>query len=126
MASTFKYEWGRFKEGWLSLVHENPLSIFWAVMVTILYWFCYLILAPLIFWAIGKPSLFCLLDRLAIVFNFAQVFIPTPGGSGGSELVLVYIFKNLIGPARVGTFILLWKIYTFFSTLVIGGFFSGS
>jgi uncharacterized protein (TIRG00374 family) len=118
-----QYEWVRFKEGWLLLLHKNPLSIFWAVIVTILYWFFYLILAPLIFWAIGKSTSFVDLIGWQLLFNFAQIFIPTPGGSGGSELVLVYLFKNLIGAARVGTFVLLWKIYTFFSTLVMGGFF---
>jgi uncharacterized protein (TIRG00374 family) len=82
-----------------------------------------LILAPLIFWAIGKSTSFVDLIGWQLLFNFAQIFIPTPGGSGGSELVLVYLFKNLIGAARVGTFVLLWKIYTFFSTLVMGGFF---
>jgi glycosyltransferase 2 family protein len=117
------HEWGRFKEGWLLLVRDNPLSIVWAVAATIIYWIFYLLLAPLIFWAIGQPVSFVSLIGRQLVFNFAQVFIPTPGGSGGSELVLVYLFRNLIGPARVGTFILLWKIYTFFSTLLMGGFF---
>jgi glycosyltransferase 2 family protein len=117
------HEWGRFQEGWLLLVHENPLSICWAVMATTIYWFFYLLLAPLIFWAIGKPVSFISLIGWQLFYNFAQVFIPTPGGSGGSELVLVYLFRDLIGPARVGTFILLWKIYTFFSTLLMGGFF---
>ena len=119
----FRHEWERFKEGWLILMRQNPKSLFIAVTATIFYWFFYLLLAPLIFWAMGRMISFFQLIGWQLLFNFAQVFIPTPGGSGGSELVLVYIFKNIIGPSRVGTFVLLWKIYTFFSTLVVGSFF---
>jgi uncharacterized protein (TIRG00374 family) len=118
-----QHEWARFKEGWLLLLHQHPFSIFWAVIATILYWFFYLILAPVIFWAMGRAISFFDLIGWQLLFNFAQVFIPTPGGSGGSELVLVYLFRNLIGSTRVGTFVLLWKIYTFFSTLILGSFF---
>ncbi len=119
----FRHEWERFKEGWLTLMRQNPKSLFIAVTATIFYWFFYLLLAPLIFWAMGRMISFFQLIGWQLLFNFAQVFIPTPGGSGGSELILVYIFKNIIGPSRVGTFVLLWKMYTFFSTLVVGSFF---
>jgi conserved hypothetical protein len=118
-----RHEWNRFKEGWMLLLHQHPLSIFWAIVAVICYWFFYLILAPVIFWALGKAVSFFDLIGWQLLFNFAQIFIPTPGGSGGSELILVYLFKNLIGVARVGTFVLLWKIYTFFSTLILGSFF---
>jgi uncharacterized protein (TIRG00374 family) len=118
-----KHEWFRFKEGWMLLLHRHPASIFWAVIAAIFYWFFYLLLAPIIFWAMGKAISFFELISWQLLFNFAQVFIPTPGGSGGSELVLVYLFKNLIGSGRVGTFVLLWKAYTFFSTLLVGSIF---
>ncbi len=116
-------EWSLFKESWLLLVRENPNSIFWAVIATIMYWFFYLLLAPIIFWAIGKPISFFYLISWQLLFNFGQIFIPTPGGSGGSELLLLYLFRNLTGPARVGTFVLLWKTYTFYSTLIAGGYY---
>jgi glycosyltransferase 2 family protein len=119
----FQGEWERFKEGCLMLIHQHPVSIFWAIIATIMYWFFYLLLAPIIFWAMGQSISFFQLIGWQLIFNFAQTFIPTPGGSGGSELVLVYLFRNLIGATRVGTFVLLWKIYTFFSTLIIGSFF---
>lgn len=110
-----------FKEGWLLLVKENPASILWATFSTVIYWFFYLWLVPLILWAIGRPGSYVNLILWQLFFNFIQILIPTPGGSGGSELVLTYLFKNLTGPAKIGTFVVLWKIYTFFSTLIIGG-----
>jgi glycosyltransferase 2 family protein len=119
----FKHEWERFQEGWLSLFHHHPKRLWLAITATILYWFFYLLLAPLIFWAMGRMVSFFELIGLQLLFNFAQVFIPTPGGSGGSELLLVYIFKNILGVSRAGTFVLLWKSYTFFSTLIVGSFY---
>lgn len=117
------HEWALFKEGWLLLVHDNPVSIIRAVGATVVYWFFYLLLAPLVLWSMGKPVSFESTIGLQLLFNFGQIFIPTPGGSGGSELLLLYMFKPLTGHARAGTFVLLWKMYTFFSTLIAGGFF---
>jgi uncharacterized protein (TIRG00374 family) len=118
-----QHEWNQFKEGWSLLSQQHPLSIVWAIAAAVMYWLCYLIIAPMIFWAMGKTISFFDLIGWQLLFNFAQIFIPTPGGSGGSELILVYLFKNLTGASRIGTFVLLWKIYTFFSTLLVGSFF---
>jgi glycosyltransferase 2 family protein len=112
-----------FKEGWLMLLRVNPVLLLWAVFSTIVYWLLYLLLIPLIIWAIGKPVSFVSVISWQLLYNFAQIFIPTPGGSGGSELILSYLFRNLIGADRLGFFVLVWKTYTFFSSLLVGGFY---
>ena len=117
------HEWIRFKEGWLLLTRENPLFILGAALATVAYWLFYLLLAPIITWAIGNPVSFWQLIGLQLVYNFAQLLVPTPGGSGGSELLLSYLFRNVSGAGRIGLFVLLWRGYTFFSSLIFGGFF---
>jgi uncharacterized protein (TIRG00374 family) len=117
------HEFAMFKEGWNLLVKENPVSIFRALAATVAYWLFYLLLAPIVVWALGKKASFLGIMGWQLFFNFAQLLIPTPGGSGGSELLLSYFFKNITGAALVGVFVLFWKIYTFFSTLVIGSWF---
>lgn len=112
-----------FKEGWMMLSRGNPGRIFWAAFATTAYWFLYLLLAPLIIWALGKPVSFWKLIGAQLIFNLAQLFVPTPGGSGGSELILSYFFRSYTGIALVGLFVLVWKVYTFYSTLLLGGFF---
>jgi len=112
-----------FKEGWNLLVRENPASIIRALAATIIYWMFYLSLAPIVIWALGKKVSFLGIMGWQLFFNFAQILIPTPGGSGGSELMLSYFFKNITGAGMVGIFVLFWKIYTFFSTLIIGSWF---
>lgn len=116
-------EFTLFKEGWRLLVRENPLSIVWAMAATVIYWLFYLLLAPIVIWALGKNASFLGIMGWQLFFNFAQILIPTPGGSGGSELMLSYFFKNITGNGLVGLFVLFWKFYTFFSTLLIGSLF---
>jgi uncharacterized protein (TIRG00374 family) len=112
-----------FQEGWNLLIKKNPLSIVRALAATVIYWLFYLLLAPIVIWALGKKASFLGIMGWQLFFNFAQLLIPTPGGSGGSELLLSYFFKNITGAGLVGVFVLFWKIYTFFSTLLIGGWF---
>ncbi|HEX3047093.1 MAG TPA: lysylphosphatidylglycerol synthase transmembrane domain-containing protein, partial [Bacillota bacterium] len=119
----FRREYSVFKEGWRSLANQNPGRLIWAVFLTAIYWFFYLSLAPLVMVALGKSVSFISLMGEQLFFNLVQIFIPTPGGSGGSELIMSYLFRGIAGEARIGWFVLLWKIYTFFSTLIIGGYF---
>jgi uncharacterized protein (TIRG00374 family) len=119
----FRHEFSRFKEGWNLLFRENPWSILWAMAATVIYWLFYLMLAPIVIRALGKEASFLGIMGWQLFFNFAQLLIPTPGGSGGSELLLSLFFKNITGVSLVGVFVLFWKIYTFFSTLVIGAWF---
>jgi uncharacterized protein (TIRG00374 family) len=118
-----KDEWHRFKEGWLLLTRRNPLLMVGAGLATVAYWLFYLLLAPIIIWAMGNPVSFWRLIGLQLIFNFAQILVPTPGGSGGSELLLTYLFRGVVGGAGIGLFVLLWRGYTYFSSLIVGGFF---
>jgi uncharacterized protein (TIRG00374 family) len=119
----FRREYTVFKEGWRSLANQNPGRLIGTVVLSAIYWFFYLSLAPLVMMALGKPVSFISLMGEQLFFNLVQIFIPTPGGSGGSELIMSYLFRGITGAARIGWFVLLWKIYTFFSTLIIGGYF---
>ncbi len=118
-----RHEYVLFKEGWNLMVKENPANMLWAILATIIYWLFYLLLAPIVIWALGERVSFLGIMGWQLFINFAQIFIPTPGGSGGSELMLSYFFKGIVGAELIGVFVLLWKIYTFFSTLFIGSVF---
>lgn len=112
-----------FKEGSQLLIKSNWSAMFKAVMASISYWLFYLLLAPLILLAMGKTVNFFGLMYSQLFFNVAQAIIPTPGGSGGAEVLLSYLFHGITGDQGLGLFVLLWRIYTFFSSLLVGGFF---
>lgn len=112
-----------FKESSLLLFQSNWPAMFKAILTSISYWFFYLLLAPLILLAMGKSMDFYTLLYRQLVFNIVQPLIPTPGGSGGSEVLLSYLFRGLTGVQGLGLFVFIWRIYTFFSSLLIGGFY---
>lgn len=118
-----RQEFSLFKEGSLVLIKSNWSGMLKAIMASISYWFFYLLLAPLIILAMGKSVEFFGLIYNQLIFNVAQPLIPTPGGSGGAEVLLSYLFRGVIGAQGLGLFVLLWRIYTFFSSLLVGGFF---
>ncbi len=114
-------EWGRFKEGWRLLIREHPIAIVGASLATVAYWLFYLLLAPVIIWALGREASFLKLIGIQLIYNFAQLLVPTPGGSGGSEVILSYLFRGVCGPGRIAIFVLIWRGYTYFSSLIFGG-----
>lgn len=118
-----RHEFSLFKEGSLLLIKSNWPAMLKAIFASIAYWFFYLLLAPIILMAMGKPIEFFSLMYSQLIFNTVQTLIPTPGGSGGAEVLLTYLFRGITGAQGLGLFVLLWRIYTFFSSLLIGGFF---
>ncbi len=116
-------EFTLFKEGSSLLIQSNWLAMFKAVVASIIYWFFYLLLAPIIILAMNKAVEFFSLMYSQLFFNVVQTLIPTPGGSGGAEVLLSYLFRGITGARGLGLFVLLWRIYTFYSSLLVGGFF---
>lgn len=112
-----------FKEGSLLLIHSNWLVMLKAVLASIVYWFFYLLLAPIIILAMNKGVKFFSLMYSQLIFNVVQTLIPTPGGSGGAEVLLSYLFRGITGTQGLGLFVLLWRVYTFYSSLLVGGYF---
>lgn len=120
----WRREFGLFKLGLKELVARGPGAAALALGLTLAYWLFYLALAPIILLGLGVRAGFGYVLAGQLVFNFLQVLLPTPGGSGGSELFLLAIFGPLLAPGQAGVFILLWKLYTFHATLVLGGIFA--
>lgn len=118
-----RQEYFLFREGSSLLIKTNWPAMIQAVLASISYWFFYLILAPLILMAMGKTVDIIALVFRQLIFNAFLPVIPTPGGSGGSEVLLSYLFRGLTGAKGLGLFIFIWRIYTFFSSLLLGGFY---
>lgn len=118
-----RQEYFLFREGSALLIKTNWPAMIQAVLASISYWFFYLILAPLILIAMGKTVDIIALAFRQLIFNAVIPVIPTPGGSGGSEVLLSYLFRGLTGTQGLGLFIFIWRVYTFFSSLLLGGFY---
>ncbi|MEN3185304.1 MAG: lysylphosphatidylglycerol synthase transmembrane domain-containing protein [Atribacterota bacterium] len=59
--------------------------------------------------------------KLQIPTFFLFRLTPTPGGSGGIELALTSTFAPFLGDTHAGTLVFLWRIFSYYLTLVVGG-----
>jgi uncharacterized protein (TIRG00374 family) len=52
---------------------------------------------------------------------FGSFLIMTPGGSGGAEIAYSIVFKSIIPIHIIGVSLLIWRFYTFYLQIIIGG-----
>jgi len=57
----------------------------------------------------------------AIIFYISSAYIPTPGGSGTAEIEMFALFARLIPNPLIGTFIIMWRFFTHYFLLIVGG-----
>lgn len=119
----WRHEAAVFRRGLVETARGGPVRLLIICGLTIGYWFFYLMVAPIILWGMGLKVAWGYVLAAQLAHNFLQVLLPTPGGSGGSELLLLGVFAPVLRPGQAGVFVLLWKAYTFYSTLVLGGYF---
>lgn len=93
------------------------------VLQTMAYWALYLAVAPLLILSLGLPVPWEQVIAAQVIFNFAQIFFPTPGGSGGAELGMAYLFRGMVPSEDLGLFVLGWRFITFYLSLALGGWF---
>jgi len=57
----------------------------------------------------------------ALIFYIASAYIPTPGGSGTAEVGILALFAGLIPQPLIGVFIIMWRVFTHYSLIILGG-----
>ncbi len=116
-------EFRLFREGMDSLLSTGRRNFAWAIFYTLLYWIFYLAIAPIILLGLNVKVNLVRVLLAQIVFNIVQPFIPTPGGSGGSEVGFAYLFRGVVPRGKIGIFVGAWRFFTFWASLIVGGFF---
>jgi hypothetical protein len=109
-----------FNEG-IRILSGSWKDMFLAIVYTVLYWVFYLSLAPVLLAGLGVKITLPPVIIAQLVFNFIQPVIPTPGGSGGAELGFAYLFKFLVPGYLLAVFVAIWRFFTFYLSLIIGG-----
>ena len=64
-----------------------------------------------------------LLNIIALSSFVAMInaFLPMPGSSGGTEATFVLMFSTIFGKVDATSIMILWRLVTFYQTLIIGG-----
>lgn len=100
------------------------------LLLNLVYWLAYLSVGPFILTALGLavqagPGAPLWLDAVfaQLSFHLVQNVVPTPGAAGGAEVGLAYLFKPYLSADRLGGFVLLWRLLTYYFQVAVGGLF---
>lgn len=65
-----------------------------------------------------------LLDIIALSSYVAMInaFLPMPGSAGGTEATFILMFSTIFSRADAASIMILWRLVTFYQTLVVGSF----
>ena len=56
-----------------------------------------------------------------ILFHMVSSYVPTPGASGAAELGFAELFRMVVPPDLIGVAVALWRLLTYYFTLLVGG-----
>ena len=62
------------------------------------------------------------LIALASFITIANTFVPLPGAAGATESLFVLTFSTVLGKAAAASIMILWRFFSFYLILIIGGF----
>jgi uncharacterized protein (TIRG00374 family) len=103
-------------------LHHTPLMI----VLTALIWMSdFLVPSALLLGMKADPS-YLLSVTAQIILVIIGLLPLTPGGSGVAELSMSYLYSIFVSPALLGPLVILWRITTYFSNIVIGAAFAGA
>lgn len=91
-------------------------------LLTIISMGIYFLIAPCLLYGLGVPVPIVKAAILQLVLTYLLVFIPTPGASGIAELGGFSIFALICPKELLGVYVLLWRFFTFYISVIIGGF----
>jgi uncharacterized protein (TIRG00374 family) len=92
------------------------------ILATLLYWFSFFAVAPLLMQAFGlkTPGMFLQTIMLQFILFFIMAYLPIPGGSGVMELGLFSILGFVPLQARA-LLIILWRFLSYHLSTLVGG-----
>lgn len=99
----------------------RPLVWVASAVLTALQFFCYYMVAYAVYRSFGLSTYGApiLISAVSLVTLIAA-FIPLPGGSGGAEGAFYIFFGLFFGQKDVVFALLLWRLITYYSAIVIG------
>jgi len=91
-------------------------------VVTLVSMGLYFLIAPMLLLGLGVQVPVMKAVILQLVLTYLLVFIPTPGASGVAELGGFSFFSLICPRELLGVYVLLWRFFTFYISVIIGGF----
>lgn len=121
MLDKFCNEIDKFKFGLGTCCSKGFHILIFTVILSAISLFFYVIMIPLLFRGLGinVPIIKTALTQL--ILTFMLMFAPTPGASGIAEGVGFAIYRSMCSPALIGIFVVLWRFFTYYTGVILGG-----
>lgn len=103
-------------------IKDKKLVLLKFSLLNIFSWLTYFLIAPTIIKGFGLKTSWLNLILIQIPVFFLLFYVPSPGGSGASEILFSLAFAPYIPKYILGIFIILWRFLTHYFTLIVGGF----
>ncbi len=99
----------------------RPGCLLPAFVTTLGMWLAIFMVAPMLLRATGANTPWQTCLGLQLIHSCVAPLIPTPGGSGGTELLLASLFAPLLSGTNLGAFVATWRLLSYYLPLGLGG-----
>ncbi len=106
------------------ILRKNKKSLFWGAFYTIVFWSSMFMIMPVVLMSFGAEPHFLQAYIMQTIFYLMLPYSPTPGASGVAEIGFASLFVAFIPSDIVGLVTFGWRLFTFYTILVIGGIFA--
>ncbi|HKL12700.1 MAG TPA: lysylphosphatidylglycerol synthase transmembrane domain-containing protein [Halanaerobiales bacterium] len=106
------------------VLRKNKKGLFWGAFYTIVFWSSLFMIMPVVLMSFGAEPHFLQAYIMQTIFYLMLPYSPTPGASGVAELGFASLFVAFIPSDIVGLVTFGWRLFTFYTILVIGGIFA--
>jgi uncharacterized protein (TIRG00374 family) len=105
---------------------SNKKVLFITVMLQIIHFTLFFSIPYFIYLAVEHSNSLKLWDMIAAqpLITMISSFVPTPGATGGVEGASYLFFSQYFRPSTVIPVILIWRIITYYSSVIFGGLFA--
>ncbi len=110
-----------FKKSIVLFFRSGKWKTLLSFVLTLISMGIYFLIAPCLLYGLGVQVPIIKAAILQLVLTYLLVFIPTPGASGVAELGGFSLFALICPKELLGVYVLLWRFFTFYISVIIGG-----
>ncbi|OGL46392.1 MAG: hypothetical protein A2161_03110 [Candidatus Schekmanbacteria bacterium RBG_13_48_7] len=112
----------QIKEELLKLLYYKKTVLLMNFILSAVKWnLRYGLLSFMLFYGFGQSTNYYVFFLLQGLIFFSSFFIMTPGGSGGVEMAYSILFAPFLPVHLIGVSLLIWRFYTYYLNIIIGG-----
>jgi uncharacterized protein (TIRG00374 family) len=115
-----------FREAGIQLARETLRRTPVMAALTALIWMCDFLVPSALLVGMGSEPRFLFSVTSQIILAIIAILPLTPGGSGVAELSMSYLYSMFVPPLLLGPLVILWRVSTYFSNIVVGAVFAGA